>query len=107
MPTRLLISAAGLLGLASIVAGGFWLALAVQPVSRGGAPAAWIYRTSASLQQVTGDAILLISPRDACAFVSLGNLRQEIRPASLFSRPAGPRPVTACTPYFPKGSPRR
>lgn len=110
MRLRLLIGLSGAVSLALLAAGMLWLGLSAsrQPVRPEGAAGAWIFRTPLVLQSALGsDAMLLISARDACAFVSFGNVRQEVRPSAWLARPGGPRTLTACTPYFPKGSPRR
>ncbi|MCS6911587.1 MAG: hypothetical protein NZM11_13610 [Anaerolineales bacterium] len=64
---------------------------------------AWVLRLPAQLTPDGKGAVFLISVRDACAFVSLGDFRRELSDRLLGAPPRR----NACTPFFPKGSVRR
>lgn len=94
----------GSLLLAGLVCGALLLGLATVRARQGAQAATLVARVPPEVLPAFGGATLLISLRDVCAFVSVGDFRRELRLPNVFG--LGPA-RTACTPFFPRGSDRR
>jgi len=97
------IGCVGIVGLAATLGAALLFGAALGRFWRVENATAWVLRLPAHLTPDHEGAVLLVSVRDACAYVSIGSYRRELSDRLLGAPPRH----NACTPFFPKGSTRR